>query len=83
MEDDDFDFFEDATPADPGRKFQPADVLVLGFHFLRGVAQATANTFTYAQSVAAEHANFRTQQMNFHQAAALEIETLVSGDDDG
>ena len=79
---DDFDFFEEAG-TDPGRLFQPADVFVVGFNFMRGVAQAVTQTFAYAQAIAADHANFRTQQMNFHQAAALEIETMISGEDDG
>lgn len=64
----------------PGRRFQAADAVVIGFSFLQDIAEAVATAFGYVASVAASHVNFRVEQDAFRQQAAQEIETLIGED---
>jgi hypothetical protein len=63
------------------RKFQKVDVIVLGLNLVHGVAQAVADTFLAAQGIFAGHANYMIEQTTFHEEAALEIETLIAGEE--
>lgn len=64
------------------RKFYKVDIVVLGLNLMKGVAQAFADTLDTATDIAAMHANWRVDQDDFRQSAALEIETLIAGEDE-
>ena len=81
MDDEDFDF--DAIEVQPARRFCKADLFVVPFHLLSGVAKAITETFEVCHDLAAMHANFVLYQNDFREQAALEIEQLTSGEQDG
>lgn len=62
------------------RRFLRADVFVLGLQLVAGVANAVSSTCETAMTLAGAHANWKQDQDSFHEEAALEIESLVSGD---
>jgi hypothetical protein len=74
---------ENGDPWSVSRRLIPADFAVLGLGLARDIASAVENTLGMAQALVAGHANFLTNQRLFRQEAAIEIETLTSGDDDG
>lgn len=63
------------------RRFMRTDVVVLGLNLATSVVQAFADTLLAAQGLVAAHANFQISQHEFQEEAALEIETLISGDE--
>ena len=65
------------------RRVIPADFAVLGFGLARDLFAVCSRVFDVAQTLAMQHANFITTQRLFRQEAAIEIETLTSGDADG
>lgn len=65
------------------RRLIPADFAVLGLGFARDLVSAVENTLGIAQVLVAGHANYLTELRQFRQEAAIEIETLTSGDDNG
>lgn len=69
---------EDESPA---RRFIRADAVALGLRFLSDLATAVDENLTRLSNAAAMHANYRIQQREFREQAAIEIETLVSGDE--
>ena len=64
------------------RRFMPTDLFVLALDLARGVSEAVAATLGTAQSLAAGHANYKVDQAAFHEQAALQIETMTSGESD-
>lgn len=82
MEDEEFETVWLETSAPLSRKFYKVDLLVLGLNFMRGVAQAAAETLETAVDIAAMHANWQIDREAFHEEAALEIETLIAGEDE-
>ena len=65
----------------PARRFYKADVIVIGFGLVRGIAEAFRDAAMEIRQVAAMHVNWEFQQTVFHEQAVQEIETLISGDD--
>lgn len=84
MDDDDFEAFEIAeiTEYRMSRRFHKADLIVLGLDLIRGLSAAITSTLTTAQELAGLHANFKCDQEDFHEQAALEIEMLTNGEDE-
>lgn len=81
-DEEDFEFVEFVEMTPPARRFHKVDLIVLGIDLIRGLSQAVTNTLTTTQDLAAMHANFQTQREDFHEQAALEIEMLVTGEDE-
>lgn len=67
----------------PYRRFMKADLAVLGLGLVAGIVGAVHETLSAAQTLAAYHANYINSRHDFHEEAALEIETLTSGEIDG
>lgn len=70
--------FEEAT----ARRFQKADVFVVGFGLVTDVLRAVADTFELATNLAGYHANWKQQQAEFHEQAALAIESITNGEEE-
>lgn len=83
MFEEEHEYEDDHEHGIPCRRFQKADLVILGFGLISGIAGAISNTAETAQNLVMMHANFNQQQQNFHQQAAIEIERLTSGDVDG
>lgn len=82
-DEEEFEYDEDEWVMEPPRRrFMPTDVVVLGLHLVAGISGAVTNTLNTAQALAAAHANFKVAQHEFHEEAALEIETMT-GESDG
>lgn len=79
--DDEYDW-DEVECVSPHRRMTRADLGVLGVTLLSRLAGAVHDTLQIAEQIVAGHANYLTTQHNFHQEAALEIETLVAGDED-
>lgn len=78
MDEEDLEYEEESLTW--SRKLQKADIFVLGFNLAAGIADAFAETLRSAQGLVAAHANYNFDQQQFHQEAALEIETLIAGE---
>lgn len=63
------------------RRFRKADLLVLALSFATDVIAAVAVNLETATRLVAGHANFLNDRSDFHEQAALEIETLTNGDE--
>lgn len=74
---------DDDIRSTPARRFRSGDLLVVGLEFISDVSVAVASALTFLRDLAAMHTNYLTSRDAFHQQAALEIETLTSGDLDG
>ena len=82
MDDEDFDFEIVAMPP-VRRRFNKADLFVVPFHLLSGIASAITDTLEVCHDLAAMHANWIIGQDEFHEQAVLEIESLTTGEQDG
>jgi hypothetical protein len=80
--DDDNDF-EFVTSSPVQRRAIPFDFVVLGAFLLDELAGAIHSTATAAYNLAAMHANYLHDQATFREEAALEIETMTTGESDG
>jgi len=81
MDEDEYEgYFEDDTPIF-ARRVNKADFAVLVHDLAHGITSALANTLFKAEQIAAGHSNFQINQDDFHQEAAREIETLISGEE--
>lgn len=76
MDDDDF-----PVVRPPARKLHWADFFVLAFDIIANLADAVNDTALQARNLAVMHANHVTNQHQFQQQAALEIETMTEGED--
>lgn len=76
--DDEFVTFEVAETV--SRRFRRQDLFVIGLQLVNGVANAVASATETAMVLAGAHVNWMVDQEDFHQEAALEIESLVSGE---
>lgn len=92
MDDDDFENFEDVTdafahffapPQQQTHRFRPIDAVVLTLLGLHEFSQATTTMFRTAYNAAASHANYRQDQEAMRTEAALEIETMTAGEENG
>ncbi len=64
------------------RRVIPADFAVIGLGLARDLFGAVTTALSTAQAIVAGHANYLTDQRLFRQEAAIEIETLTTGDDE-
>lgn len=64
------------------RPFKRGDLVVLGLDFLYGVSHALTSTLVNARDIAAGHVNHQIDRDVFHEEAAREIESMISGDED-
>jgi hypothetical protein len=67
----------------PSARFSPWDLAVAFFSMWMGVFQAIAGFGEYLLSASMMAANREDQDRRFHEQAALEIETLTNGGEDG
>lgn len=85
MDNDDFEAFL-AAVEDEGaaysRKFRRADVLVVGLNFTKRLIGAFYHTASELTELVAMHANYEVDREAFAEEAALEIESLVSGEEE-
>jgi hypothetical protein len=81
MDDEEFEYEEESLTW--SRRFQRVDILVLGFSLAADLVDAVGNNLRAAQGLLAAHANYKVDRDRFHEEAALEIETLTAGEDDG
>jgi hypothetical protein len=81
MDDEEFEYEEESFTW--SRRFQRVDILVLGFSLAADLVDAVGNNLRAAQGLLAAHANYQVDQNAFHEEAVREIETLISGEDDG
>ena len=65
------------------RRFRKADLAVLALNLVSDVIGAVHQTAMTAYNLAAAHANYCVDRDNFHEDAALAIETIVNGETDG
>jgi len=70
--DEDFD-----TDVIPGRKARGIDFLVIGLGFVSDVVCAVEQAVDLAQSVVCSHANWLVDREQFHEEAALELESII------
>jgi hypothetical protein len=73
---------EDELEAPWVRRFRPMDVAVLALSLITDVTRAISDNFEIATKMVAGHANFLNDRTDFHEQAALEIETLTNGESD-
>ena len=79
-DEDDYTMFTMGPPR--GRRAGWFDFVVLSMHFVSELTSAVHSTAVAAYNLAAQHANFKIDQRDFHEAAAREIETMTTGDSD-
>lgn len=72
--DDDCEF---ETEAIPGWKMRWIDVVALGVGFLHDVTAVVEETLDGAQQLICSHANYMWNRDQFHQEAAMELETIL------
>lgn len=65
------------------RKFYPTDMLVVGLDVAYGTAHSVAQGLATLRDLVAFHVNWKFDQDAFHEQAALEIETMTNGDENG
>ena len=83
MDEFEVEYDEDEEGWSVSRRVIPADFAVIGLGLVRDLFGAFESAFAVTQQIIAGHANFQTNQRLFRQEAAIEIETLTSGDEDG
>lgn len=71
MEDEDYESYV------PARRLQKIDILIVGLELARMASYAVTNTLESAVQLVAAHANYNVERQQFHEAAALEIETII------
>lgn len=64
-------------------RFIAADIAPLVLNLMVNVVGAVHSSLITAYNVAARHANFLHDQATFREEAAIEIETLTTGELDG
>lgn len=82
MDDEDFDFADLAFMPDTARRFRKVDLVCLGLGFLQGIAATVNDAAINAYNLAAMHANYKNNEHAFAEQAALEIETLIAGEEE-
>lgn len=84
MDDDDFDTeAEITTVVLPPRPVSRLDLLAFGFWALARAAEAAENIADEFSDLLAMHIGFTERQRQMAESAALEIETMTGGDQDG
>lgn len=79
---DDDEEFDAQVAYTPAHRLRKIDMLIVGLEFARQMTSAIEDTLSSCVQLVAAHANYKFERDKFQQAAALEIETLTSGDDD-
>lgn len=79
---DDEEEFEDEDYYQPARRLQGIDAAIVTLELCRGIASAVTNALSSSVQLLAAHANYRVEQQAFQEEAALEIETIVTGEQD-
>ena len=83
MDEFEVEYKEDDEGVFVSKRVIPADLAVLGLGLARDLSACFARFFDIALHLAGNHADYQTNQRLFQQEAAIEIETLTSGDQDG
>lgn len=77
MDDEDFEFDAVESNPIPGWKLRWIDVAALGVGFLHDIAAVVEETLDGAQALLCSHANYMFNRDQFHQEAAVELETIL------
>jgi hypothetical protein len=72
-----------ALPKVRNRRFRPIDALVLATLAAHNLSDAVTNSLAAAYNGLASHANYQRDLDDMREAATREIETLISGEDNG
>ena len=65
------------TEAFAGRKARKIDFLVIGLGFVSDVVAAVESAVDMTLSLACSHANWLVDREQFHEEAALELESII------
>jgi hypothetical protein len=71
------DEYEEEEFYTPARQLQKIDAVVVTLEFFRQIAAAVADTLGSGVALVAAHANYNVERRQFHEEAALEIETIT------
>lgn len=82
MDEFEVEYDEDGNGYYVSRRLIPTDFAVIGLGLVRDLFTSVASAVAMTQSLVANHANYQTDRRLFQQQAAIEIETLTSGDDE-
>lgn len=83
MDEEEYEIGEEWDVDHPSRRARPkVDFLILGLNLIGGIATAIRDTAEIAVNICAAHANWQVERDVFHEEAAIEIETLTTGDEE-
>lgn len=83
MDESEVEYEEDENGFSVSRRVIPLDFAVIGLGLVRDLFGAFETAFSVSQVIVARHTNYLTDRRSFQRDAAIEIETLTSGDDNG
>jgi hypothetical protein len=63
------------------KRIVPFDFAVIGLGLVRDLFGSFERAFSVSQVIVAQHANFQVEQRDFREQAAIEIETLTTGEE--